>query len=482
MSKKPDLDELRYYEDKEIERKLITSAWNELDRFHRIRTLHHTDFQDPLCERAYLAMIAVVAESQTVDMIRVCYFLRSTGHAQDAEAADVLARYELAEAYKWATDEEFAALLRQVKKIALQRNLGRVLKSLYHYTQRADVSANQMHTRVVSELENCFAGYSDQRQAYTAYEGLTMLAEELQIREENPSTTGRLIPLGWRDLHPLVPGAVAGQTIAVLARSSMGKSAFTLQLCRHLARRAKTMIVSLEVGVVDICRRLTSQELQVPAKQLRAQDVIGFRDAVASDVNRITGKKSSTLVHLEGLNLLLDKPKYNTVEAFKRHVKMVKLAHPDLAVVAIDYAQQLARKEPTPQAEASAQLKTFALQEGLTIVEALQAPTELDQRKDTRPYASDIRFSKSWEQDADIILALWRPGFYDKSDQQDQSESWCYVRKNRDGETGDVPLFWNGATTSFRDIKQPLTPEQIDRINRAARQGNLGDDIPEKMF
>ena len=180
MSKKPDLDELRYYEDKEIERKLITSAWNELDRFHRIRTLHHTDFQDPLCERAYLAMIAVVAESQTVDMIRVCYFLRSTGHAQDAEAADVLARYELAEAYKWATDEEFAALLRQVKKIALQRNLGRVLNSLYHYTQRADVSANQMHTRVVSELENCFAGYSDQRQAYTAYEGLTMLAEELQ--------------------------------------------------------------------------------------------------------------------------------------------------------------------------------------------------------------------------------------------------------------------------------------------------------------
>lgn len=182
------------------------------------------------------------------------------------------------------------------------------------------------------------------------------------------------------------------------------------------------------------------------------------------------------------MNLLLDKPKYSSVDAFIRHVKLVKMAHPDLAVVAIDYAQQLARKEPTPQAEASARLKTFALQEGLVIIEALQAPTELDQRKDTRPYASDIRFSKSWEQDADIILALWRPGFYDKSDQQDQGESWCFVRKNRDGETGEVPLLWVGSTTSFLDLKQPLTPEQIERINQAARQGSLYDDEPESLY
>lgn len=478
-NRREDMAAQRQGAEEEVEWTLILCSWNDLDRFHRLRSVRPEDFTVDYVQRAYRAMIAVVRESQTIDMMRVVLYLRSSGAERDYETAEALLAQE-GESRHWRiTDKEFGELIRQVKKLALQKRLLGAFRFLPEFVSRPDVSASEMREQCVSVLEQCFAGYAEERMAYSAEEGLTMLAEELQLLEGGASNSGgRLIPLGWRDLHPLVPGGVAGQTIVVLARSSMGKSAFTLQLCRNMARRAKTLIVSLEVGVVDICRRLTSQELQVPAKQLRAQDVLGFRDAVSAAKAHEAGK--SSLVHLEGLNLLLDKPKYNTVDAFIRHVKMVKLAHPDLAVVAIDYAQQLARKEPTPQAEASARLKTFALQEGLTIIEALQAPTELDQRKDTRPYASDIRFSKSWEQDADMILALWRPGFYDKS--IDQAESFCYVRKNRDGETGEVSLFWNGPTTSFLDLKQPLTPEQIDRINRAARQGSLGDDIPEKMF
>lgn len=475
--KAQDMDILRQYEENDIEWTLVLCAWNDLDRFHRLRTIRPEDFDQDTTRRVYHSLIAVVRESGTVDPIRVNLFLRSSGNEDDYAAAEELLRREAEARYWRITDDEYGALIRQVKKIALQKRLARVFRYLPEVCNRPDMTVGEIRNFVVTELEKCFEGYTDDRTAYTALEGLTMLAEEMQLREEG-ATGGRMIPLGWRDLHRLVPGAVAGQTIVVLARSSMGKSAFTLQLCRNLAKRAKTMIVSLEVGVVDICRRLTSQELQLPAKQLRARDVLGFRDAVAAAHEHQVGK--SSVVHLENLNLLLDKPKYNTVDAFIRHVKMVKLAHPDLAVVAIDYAQQLARKEPTPQAEASARLKTFALQEGLTIIEALQAPTELDQRKDTRPYASDIRFSKSWEQDADIILALWRPGFYDKG--MDQAESMCFVRKNRDGETGDVPLFWNGPTTSFLDLKQPLTQEQIDRFNQAARQGHLGDDAPEALF
>lgn len=481
--KEQDMEMLRAYAENEIEWTCILCAWNDLDRFHRLRTVQADDFRVDQVKRAYRAMCAVVRESQTIDMMRVILFLRSSGAEADYATAEELLRWEEQGRHYTVTDAEYGALLRQVKKIALQRRLLFCFNALLQSTQRPDLTASEIRTQVTSQIENAFAGYTDERSAYTTREGMDQLIEELLLREQDPgSTGGRAIPMGWRDLHPIVPGAIRGQTIVVLARSSMGKSAFTLQLCRNLARRGKTLLVSLEVGVVDICRRLSSQELQVPAKQLRAVDVIGLREAEEAEEQRAAGSPIERLVHIPGLNLLLDKPKYSTVDAFIRHVKMVKLAHPDLAVVAIDYAQQLARKEPTPQAEASARLKTFALQEGLVIVEALQAPTELDQRKDTRPYASDIRFSKSWEQDADIILALWRPGFYDKSDQQDQAEAWCYVRKNRDGETGEVPLYWNGATTSFLDIKKPLTQEQIDRINQAARQGHLGDDIPEKMF
>lgn len=438
-------DYLKDYQETEIERKLIVSSWHELDRFHRLRTLQPGDFQDPLCERGYLAMIRVVTESQTIDMIRTTYFLRATGHHQDAEAADMLTAYEMSEAHKWATDEEFAALLRQVKKLALQRRLSTTLKMLQHYTQRVDVTANQMHSRVVSELEVCFSGYTEQRLAYTVQEGLTLLAEEMALREtEGTTATGRMISLGWRDLAHLVPGASPGQVVVVLARSSMGKSAFTLQLCRQLARRTKTLLVSLEVDVRDICLRLSAQELQRPSKSLKSHEILTVRE-------------------LADMNMLVDKPKYNSVEAFMRHVRMLKLAHPDLGAVAIDYAQQLARKDPTPQSEASARLKTFALQEGLILIEALQAPNELDKLKDTRPQAGDIRFCKSWEQDADVILALWRPHFYDKG--ADPAEAWCFVRKNRDGETGETQLYWNGATTSFLDTKNPLSKAEIDRLN-----------------
>lgn len=481
--KEQDMEMLRVYAEDEVEWTCILCAWNDLDRFHRLRTVQAEDFRVEQVRRAYRAMCAVVRESQTIDMMRVILFLRSSGAEADYATSEELLRLEEQARHVYVTDDEFGALIRQVKKIALQRRLLSTFNVLLQSTQRPDLTVGEIRNLVATSIENSFLGYTDERSAYTTREGMDMLAEELLLREQEPgSTGGRIIPLGWRDLAPLVPGAIRGQTIVVLARSSMGKSAFTLQLCRNLARRAKTLLVSLEVGVVDICRRLSSQELQIPAKSLRAKDVLGLREAEQAEWNRQSPNPGATLVEIPGMNLLLDKPKYSTVEAFIRHVKLVKMAHPDLAVVAIDYAQQLARKEPTPQAEASARLKTFALQEGLVIIEALQAPTELDQRKDTRPYASDIRFSKSWEQDADIILALWRPGFYDKSDQQDQGESWCFVRKNRDGETGEVPLLWVGATTSFLDLKQPLTPEQIERINKAARQGSLYEDEPESLY
>lgn len=450
------MEMLRVYAEDEVEWTLILCAWNDIERFHRLHTVQVEDFRTAQVKRVYRAMIAVVRETQAIDMMRVLLYLRSSGVDEDYATAEHLVHLEGTNRYFVVTDDEFAALIRQVKKIALQRRLLITLNSLMCSTQRVDLTAGEIRNLVATSIENCFLGYSDDRTAFTVQEGLTMLAEELALREsDSPSTGGRQVRTRWRDLRPIVPYFVPGQTVVVLARSSMGKSAFALQLCEQTSRQAKTLLVSLEVGVVDICKRLSSQILQKPAKQLRSSEVISVRD-------------------FEEMGLLIDKPKYNTVEAFKRHVKMVRLAHPDLAVVAIDYAQQLARKEPTPQAEASAALKTFALQEGLTIIECLQAPTELDQRKDTKPYASDIRFSKSWEQDADIILALWRPGFYDKG--TDQAEAWCFVRKNRDGETGEVPLFWNGPTTSFLDLKQPLTKEQIDRINAEAR--NAVADVP----
>lgn len=441
-------DQLRYDLDQaigdwkyhEIERSLVTSAWDDMTQFQILSQVKQADFQDAVARAAYGALRQAYRETETVTSEATLLLLSTSDHQVDRKAGEEILRHKMANLDKLLTDTQFAALVSYVRQAATKRRIEESLKRCLAMVARQDWTMEELQKRMQADLGQAWAGYTDRRMPSTEAEVFRAIGDKLSNAEgphltTAPNTAGTKYPLGWQELDDIIPGFGVGQVLVVGARPNMGKSAFVLQLLRRLIKKSgrKGILFSLEMKKELVGARALSQELGKPFKTLRAVDAY-------------------TVEEMRATGLFIDDQGYN-VEGLCRQVELVKMAHPDLEWVAIDYAQLLARNEPTPQAEASKRLARLSHDLGLGVIEALQIGRDVEQRKDTRPMLSDIKESGQWEQDADIAVMLWRPSYYNPK-HVDPAEAWAFVRKQRDGGgTGEAKFAFNGSCVSFYDPK-----------------------------
>lgn len=256
------------------------------------------------------------------------------------------------------------------------------------------------------------------------------------------------IPTGIGDLDRMITGLNRSDLILLAARPGMGKTSFALNIARNAACKSKKTVAffSLEMSKEQLASRLLSTEALISGTKLRTgklSEEEWSRLIPASDV-------------LSKAELYLDDTPGITITEMKSRLRRLK----NLDLVVIDYLQLMGsgrRIDNRVQeiSEITRNLKILAKEMNVPVITLSQLSRASEQRTDHRPQLSDLRDSGSIEQDADIVLFLYREGYYsDKSADQaaptaDMNSGECIVAKNRHGEASAVKLHWQGEFMRF---------------------------------
>lgn len=252
---------------------------------------------------------------------------------------------------------------------------------------------------------------------------------------------------GFSDLDHVITGLNKSDLIIVAARPAMGKSVFALNLATNFARRNKDMeavIFSLEMSKEQNVTRMLSSESFVELDYLMKGNISGEQWT----------KLAQGAESLSGMNIYLDDTAGITVPQMKAKLRRMK----NLGLVIIDYLQLMNSSRRIDNrvneiSEITRQLKLMAKELNVPVITLSQLSRAVESRTDKRPMLSDLRESGSIEQDADIVMFLYRDAYYNK-DTQDPTLAECIVAKNRHGETGTVNLRFSGQYQLFSGVSR----------------------------
>ena len=261
------------------------------------------------------------------------------------------------------------------------------------------------------------------------------------------------IPTGIRDLDETITGLNRSDLILLAARPGMGKTSFALNIARHVAVKEKRRVAffSLEMTKEQLTSRLLSTEAMVGGVKLRTGKLADDEWVRLIEAGDILSKTEIYFDDTPGI----------TVPEMK--AKLRRLKNVDLVV--IDYLQLMSggrRIDNRVQeiSEITRNLKIMAKEINVPVVTLSQLSRASEQRSDHRPMLSDLRDSGSIEQDADIVLFLYRNDYYkgaeDVDEDFDKNSGECIVAKNRHGETRTVPMHWQGEFMRFtaKEVKR----------------------------
>ena len=258
------------------------------------------------------------------------------------------------------------------------------------------------------------------------------------------------IPTGFLDLDYKLSGLQPSDLVLVAARPSMGKTAFVLNIAQHVAFKANqsVAIFSLEMSKEQLVNRLFSLESQVDSQSLRTGNLKDSDWEKLIESAGIIGKS----------HLIIDDTPGISVTELRSKCRKYKLEH-SLKLIIIDYLQLMSgsigkRSDSRQQeiSEISRSLKAIARELHVPVVALSQLSRAVEQRPDHRPMLSDLRESGAIEQDADVVMFIYRDDYYHKdTDTPNQAE--IIIAKQRNGPIGTVNLAWLPDYTKFANLK-----------------------------
>ncbi len=253
------------------------------------------------------------------------------------------------------------------------------------------------------------------------------------------------VPTGFHQLDELMSGMHAGNLLVVGARPSMGKTSLALNIATHVGVRENrpVLIFSLEMSFLEITQRILCSEARVNSKALRQNSLD------AADWNRVAGAET----RLGGAQIYVDERPDVTVLDIRAKARRLKSQLGDLGLVVVDYLQLMtgrnrAENRQVEVSEISRGLKILARELEVPVIALSQLSRNLESRADKRPQLSDLRESGSIEQDADVVMFIYRDEVYNE-ESPDRGMAELLVAKHRNGPTGRVKVVFLGSYTSF---------------------------------
>ena len=271
--------------------------------------------------------------------------------------------------------------------------------------------------------------------------------EKIEIASKNPGTvTG--IPTGFIDLDYKTSGMQPSDLVLIAARPSMGKTAFVLNLVDHVAvrRGQPCMVFSLEMSKEQLVNRMLSMESNVDSQKLRTGNLTDADwDAVVEGIGIIGNSK-----------LMIDDTPGISITELRSKCRKMKLEY-GLSMIIIDYLQLMSGSGRTSDnrqqeiSEISRSLKALAREMNAPVLALSQLSRACETRQDHRPMLSDLRESGAIEQDADVVMFLYRDDYYNK-DTETPNIAEVIIAKQRNGPIGTINLLWQPEYTKFVNL------------------------------
>jgi len=302
-------------------------------------------------------------------------------------------------------------------------------------------------------------GGRDRSGAVSITEALSEAFRRIESRSHRGDLTG--LPSRFPDLDDVLGGFNPGELTVVAARPSMGKTAFVLNVMANVAlhrpphweRDPVVLFFSLEMGRLSIVQRMLCAEARVDAHKLRS----GKIDPTSyADLTEAAGRLSTA-------KLFIDDTPGLSIMALRSRSRRVKHQH-GLDLIVIDYLQLMSARAENRQQEISVisrSLKELSRELEVPLIALSQLSRSVESREDKRPQLSDLRESGSIEQDADVVMMLYRAEYYNQTE-ENRGKAEVIVAKQRNGPTGKVDLRFFGSIMRFESpapsIAEPIYP------------------------
>lgn len=418
-----------------------------------IEVLDDSMFYREAHRRLFRAMGRLFERGGVVDVITVSEELKKTRDLEGAGGYEYLS--SLLDAVPTAANLEYHARIVREKAI-----LRRLVEASHAIVRDVHEPGERTVEEILDQAEQRVFRVSESRDK----EGFVWIKEVLypvfeQIeRLQDSGTDIPGLPTGFRDLDVMTTGLQPGDLTIVAARPAMGKTSWVLNVAQSVAieHEVPVAIFSLEMSKEQLVQRFLCAEGRVDAQRLR-------RGKLAHDeyqrLARAAGLLNTAPIWID------DAATANVLET-KAKARRLK-AEANVGLIVVDYIQLMAGAKRTDSrvqevSEISRGLKAMARELEVPVIALSQLSRAPEQRPDRRPQLSDLRESGSIEQDADLVMFLYRPEYYhgptDKDGNSLEGKTELMVAKQRNGPTGNVDLFFHKAYTRFDSVARGPEP------------------------
>ena len=393
-------------------------------------------------QEIYKAIITIYKKTKTIDLITLTTFLQDNGVLENIGGIQVLTEL-IFEVPSLEYLEEYIRLLQDkyIRRTLIKLGYG-IIKSSY--------ITNIPLENIFNELESQIFDLKNQTQNRESLDTIDLFSNvffELRKKTLNPSLIG--LSTGFYDLDSMTQGFQKSDLIIIAGRPSMGKTAFSLNIAINIIKNQKMPVLffSLEMSRQQLIYRLLSNETKISNMRLRSGN-IGKKDWL---------KLSNTIKRFSCLPFFIDDSAILSIPEIRTKIKKLIFEETKIGVIIIDYLQLMQNSNVSSEnrvqelSQITRSLKTIAKEFNIPIIALSQLSRNVESRLNKRPILSDLRESGSIEQDADLVLMLYRDDYYNPNKSQiDFTE--LIVAKHRNGPTGIIQLKFDPTCTKFSNL------------------------------
>jgi replicative DNA helicase len=392
----------------------------------------------------FASITSLVNTNRPADVITVFEQMQSQGKAEEVGG--------LAYLNSLAQYVPSSANIRRYAEIVRERSILRKLVSVSDEIATSALNTNgRPVTNILDEAEQKIFSIGEEgsrmRQGFQSMDKLVVqLLDRVEEMSQNPNDiTG--VPTGFFDLDRMTSGMQAGDLIVLAARPSMGKTALAINIAEHVALQEDlpVAVFSMEMGASQLAIRIVGSIGRIDQGRLRTGKLIDDEWPRLSDA----------IERLKTVSLSIDETPGLTTSELRASARRLARSCGKLGLVVVDYLQLMSgsgggdgENRATELGEISRGLKMLAKELQCPVIALSQLNRGVEQRTDKRPMMSDLRESGAIEQDADVIMFIYRDDYYNK-DSKDPGVAEIIIAKQRNGPTGMVKLTFLKPITKF---------------------------------
>ena len=403
--------------------------------------------------KIFQAMITMQEENIPIDITTVTSYLQKKKELTEVGGVEYLT--ELINYVPTASNVDY--YIKTVEESAILRNLILTAENIAEEGYSADETVNEILDNSEKKILNIVKKRST-TEFRTIREVLKKTQSDLEtLSQSQGEITG--LETGWYDFDRLTTGLHPNEFIIIAARPAVGKTAFALNLAVHAAKiqDKSVAIFNMEMSAEQLAMRILASVGQLD----------GFKLKTGNLMNQDWKRTNEASAQLANTNLVIDDTPGITIGEIRAKCRRLASSEQGLALVVIDYLQLISggknygSNRQQEVSDISRSLKTLAMELEVPVIALSQLSRSVESREDKRPMMSDLRESGSIEQDADIVMFLYRDDYYNKEAQMEDNNSIIEINiaKHRSGPTATVELLFKKNTQTFLNLRKDKSGE-----------------------